>query len=782
MPCSHTSWLRLSDKNHEISLQVSDRPKRLLAAVASKRSKSSSLVLLIGNHQKAEAIRKLGIAYRSESGQRGHADIHLFIAPKDRFSSPTIVADGDLPIHNRAQSRSPPSRCHEMTHSSLSSSDGGRQKTSQHAEMVYHRLLLPFADVVCLFLDDLGGVNLAARKLAAWLNYGRASSGSVLPWLLLVAEDGRGENNIIAEFERGVRDETSISLLTRFQGVQASHWRRLYSEDTCYSCMMRRPKYKLPCGHWVCDICMKIFGTKKNVYLSLDNCPLCGGHGIRIRFKPDTATVRVLCIDGGGTRACVPLRFLQELEARVGLPYPVQCNFDILFGTSSALARAVFRPRRVASLPLAWIPSIHRIWQTILSVLLDSRYPSRNIEAALKKVFGSSRNIADFSLATEMGLHIGMPVTATNDTSTHLVTNYNGVGKRNQDGGRRTNELLEALLSLSSRRLPDPPNRGQQRGSSLESWDSIHRLRATTAAPYFFAPQDIGGRQYQDGGVGPYNNPAGLAYAETAALFPDTPQPSLVASFGTGSSGGKQMDKTKPPATISRRFNPSKVTKPRKKNRRRSWSDLFVFRIFQAFLSHGDSTRAWKQLLSQRAEQSGGEFFRFDVQYDGSAPSLDNITDLDEMEELAEECIMASPSLDRLALCIRAQNFYFELDGEPQYSNGLYECAGHIFCRLEPGSEEHSAFLESLDSSSSHFQVGSKLLSGTFLQESARGQNNAFSKQIKFCVHGRQVPFEIVLREGFEEASNISGSPFTIDQLVKAQKIDARFGTADHRP
>jgi hypothetical protein len=298
----------------------------------------------------------------------------------------------------------------------------------------------------------------------------------------------------------------------------------------------------------------------------------------------------------------------------------------------------------------------------------------------------------------------------------------------------------------------------------------------------FFVPQDIAGQQYQDGGVGPYNNPAGLAFAETAALFPDTPQPSLVASFGTGSSGGKQMEKTKPPATISRRFNPSKVTKPRKKSRRRSWSDLFAFRIFQAFLSHGDSTRAWKQLLSQRADQSGGEFFRFDVQYDGSAPSLDNITDLDEMEELAEECVMASPSLDRLALCIRAQNFYFELDGEPQYTNGLHECAGHIFCRLEPGSEEHYAFLESLDNSSSHFQVGSKLLSGTFLQESTRGQNNAFSKQVKFCVPGRQVPFEIVLREGFEEASNISGSPFTIDQLVKAQKIDAWFGTADHRP
>lgn len=114
-----------------------------------------------------------------------------------------------------------------------------------------------------------------------------------------------------------------------------SNWRRFYSEDTCYSCMMRRPKYKLPCEHWVCDMCIRIFGTKRGVYQYLDNCLLCGGDGIRIRFKPDTATVRVLCIDGGGTRACVPLRFLQELQERIGLPYPVQYNFDILFGTSS---------------------------------------------------------------------------------------------------------------------------------------------------------------------------------------------------------------------------------------------------------------------------------------------------------------------------------------------------------------------------------------------------------------------------------------------------------------
>ncbi|KHO10838.1 C2H2 transcription factor [Metarhizium robertsii ARSEF 23] len=59
-----------------------------------------------------------------------------------------------------------------------------------------------------------------------------------------------------------------------------------------------------------------------------------------------------------------------------------------------------------------------------------------------------------------MGLHIGMPVTATNDTSTHLITNYNGIGKRNQD---RDYQILQT---------------GEDELVPL--WKA---LRATTAAP-----------------------------------------------------------------------------------------------------------------------------------------------------------------------------------------------------------------------------------------------------------------------------------------------------------
>ena len=100
MPCSHTSWLRLSENNHEVSLQVSDRPKRLLATLGSKDSEPCGFIVLIGNQHKAEAIRKLGINYRSERGQRGHADVHLFVAPKGKFRASNIVAESDIPRHN----------------------------------------------------------------------------------------------------------------------------------------------------------------------------------------------------------------------------------------------------------------------------------------------------------------------------------------------------------------------------------------------------------------------------------------------------------------------------------------------------------------------------------------------------------------------------------------------------------------------------------------------------------------------------------------------------------
>jgi hypothetical protein len=103
--------------------------------------------------------------------------------------------------------------------------------------------------------------------------------------------------------------------------------------------MRRRPQYCLPCRHWYCPTCIRIFGRLDAVdpyVFHLDDCLLCeAGVAWSIRMKPPTTTTRVLSIDGGGTRGRAPLEFLRILQDAIALPFPVQQNFDVIYGTSS---------------------------------------------------------------------------------------------------------------------------------------------------------------------------------------------------------------------------------------------------------------------------------------------------------------------------------------------------------------------------------------------------------------------------------------------------------------
>lgn len=125
-------------------------------------------------------------------------------------------------------------------------------------------------------------------------------------------------------------------------------WRVIHSSDTCFSCLMRRPKHKLPCGHWLCGFCCDHFSDKRGGFQIVSHCPLCGQEtdGMRTRVKPKTSTLRILCIDGGGANAGVPLAFLKALDAELGLPFPIQYHFDILYGTSSGSSPAAV-PRSI---------------------------------------------------------------------------------------------------------------------------------------------------------------------------------------------------------------------------------------------------------------------------------------------------------------------------------------------------------------------------------------------------------------------------------------------------
>lgn len=113
-----------------------------------------------------------------------------------------------------------------------------------------------------------------------------------------------------------------------------------HSDDTCFCCISRRPQFGLLCGHSVCENCVRVFGHNSETdpwVFRLESCFICSEYaGVSIRVKPSTAGIRILSIDGGGTRGIAPLEFIQTLQDRIALPnYPVQCNFDVVYGTSS---------------------------------------------------------------------------------------------------------------------------------------------------------------------------------------------------------------------------------------------------------------------------------------------------------------------------------------------------------------------------------------------------------------------------------------------------------------
>ncbi|GKT51711.1 phospholipase A I [Colletotrichum spaethianum] len=272
-------------------------------------------------------------------------------------------------------------------------------------------------------------------------------------------------------FRQLTMGQSAASLHRQLVAAFAEDWGRLRSDSTCFHCLRRRPQFFPRCGHGQCMNCVKVFGVVSAAdpwLIDVDDCLLCGRDvGMQIRVKPDTASPRVLCIDGGGTRGKYPLKLLKQLEDDIGLPgHPVQKNFDVVFGTSSgaisagalcingwtvdeciarfeSLSNQAFTPRGVPSIPvigsfirlMMQVPVFATVVRAAALLLFDSRYPSRHIEQALRDMFGSGRSIADYSAADTMGAMVGMTVATVQDASACIFTNYNGVGQRSGDHG-----------------------------------------------------------------------------------------------------------------------------------------------------------------------------------------------------------------------------------------------------------------------------------------------------------------------------------------------------------
>jgi patatin-like phospholipase/acyl hydrolase len=207
--------------------------------------------------------------------------------------------------------------------------------------------------------------------------------------------------------------------------------------------------------------------------------------------------MRVLAIDGGGIRGLIPALVLAEVERRAGRP--VFELFDLLAGTSTGgiLACALCAPEPLPARELVALyeeegPEIfdRSVWQRIRSAegLLDEKYDGAALDRALTRFLSDKR-------LSEAKPDLIVPAYDTAAPGPYFFKS------------------------------------GKARESPEDDFPLSVVARATSAAPTYFEPLEVGERSLVDGGVFAVN-PAMSAFAEVLRHRPGAEV--VLLSLGTG--------------------------------------------------------------------------------------------------------------------------------------------------------------------------------------------------------------------------------------------------------
>ncbi|XP_054751008.2 calcium-independent phospholipase A2-gamma-like [Lytechinus pictus] len=222
--------------------------------------------------------------------------------------------------------------------------------------------------------------------------------------------------------------------------------------------------------------------------------------------------IRILSVDGGGSRGIIAIEILRELEKQSGKP--VHEMFDYIIGVSSGAVLVYLLAYAKASLDVC-----EQLFKELSVEVFN-----RNTLLGTSKLF--------FSHAfydTDAWMRI-------------LRSHMHGLGQipaieMSQDPNCPKVAALATLMNAGPiknylfRNYNPPPNTTSfYQGSS--KYQLCEGLRASSAAPGYFEEYKLNDHVFQDGGV-LTNNPSALGLHESKLLWPDTPI-QCVVSLGTG--------------------------------------------------------------------------------------------------------------------------------------------------------------------------------------------------------------------------------------------------------
>jgi hypothetical protein len=175
-PCSHVQWLGLRQDDHDLVILDGSRLQEIERFLPNPSLQQPSLLSFVGKSSKNSAIKSIFPSCGLQ--RRRHASIANVCIDKTTKDAhhPLLLSDFPLewtPTSRRAKKID----CHHEAHLSISWSSEREQLQPQDlCDRIHSRLFSIFTDVLCIFVDDCGGLSTVIEKLTRWASIGSMST------------------------------------------------------------------------------------------------------------------------------------------------------------------------------------------------------------------------------------------------------------------------------------------------------------------------------------------------------------------------------------------------------------------------------------------------------------------------------------------------------------------------------------------------------------------------------------------------------------------------------
>lgn len=209
--------------------------------------------------------------------------------------------------------------------------------------------------------------------------------------------------------------------------------------------------------------------------------------------------------------------------------------------------------------------------------------------------------------------------------------------------------------------------------------------------------------------------------------------------------------------------------------------DSSLFRVLRAFLSSRqvDAQNSWDALMNHLEDHVRPDYIRMNLFFDDAEPALDDVERMPDLVRQVNEQLKSQNDCPAAARILWAAQFFFELNGEPDYRRGTFRCHGAILCR-SLSSYSLVRYLETIFSTA-QFMLNDGTVLGHLSTEHCCDNCGFFRIDVAFDIRHRDVSVHIFLVFNKLFRRRINGFPNPIPWFEEQQELNYVFGRTDHR-